>query len=93
VVVKLPWRRVSRRPFPDAGAKRGVSWDGKSSPVPGPPAPAQTINVVCGICEKVIPEGEPTVKIRHGGATAQDPIPPLLPAHSSCFRRELLPKW
>jgi hypothetical protein len=59
---------------------------------PRPPAPAQTINVVCGICEKVITEGEPTVKIRHGG-TSKDPIQPLLAAHSSCFRAELLPRW
>jgi hypothetical protein len=90
-IIRLP-RWGAFRPFTHAGAKRGVSWDRKSSPISGPPAPAQTINVVCGICEKVIAEGEPTVKIRHGG-TSKDPIQPLLAAHSSCFRAELLPRW
>lgn len=88
-MIKLP--RWGAFPFTHAGAKRGVSRDRTSSPVPSTPAPAQTINKVCGICGKKITEGEPTVQVRR--ATTQDPTPPLLPAHSVCFRRELLPPW
>jgi hypothetical protein len=75
-----------------------LPWRLKSSP--NPPRPASEGAVVnnnastptCGICGRGISEGEASVKVRRG-ATTQEPIPPLLPAHSSCFRRELLPKW
>lgn len=99
VTIRLP-RWGAFRPFTRAGAKRGAFRDGISSPIPDAPVPAQTRCLdskqlpatVCGICSKVIAEGEATVKIRHG-ATSKDPTPPLLPAHSVCFRQELLPRW
>ncbi len=90
-IMRLPRRGIFLRPFSSAGAKRGASRAGNSSPIPDPPA--RTISEeVCGICGQTITEGEATVQIRHG-ATSQDPTPPLLPAHAVCFRNELLPRW
>jgi hypothetical protein len=91
----LPWRGAFR-PFTLAGMKRGASRNGMSSPVPDAPAPAaqttvQTISRACGFCGKKITEGEPTVQVRR--ATVADPALPFVPAHSRCFRAELLPRW
>lgn len=89
-MIKLP--RWGAFPFTHAGAKRGVSRDRTSSPVPSTPAPAQTISEsACGICGKKITEGEATVQVRR--ATVADPTLPFAPAHSRCFRAELLPRW
>jgi hypothetical protein len=95
MTIRLPRPRLFASPFSFAGVKRGVSRDGTSSPIPGPPPqPISEVSPVmnCALCAKMIAHEEATVQIRHG-ATSQDPTPPLLPAHARCFRNELLPKW
>lgn len=95
-VTRLPRRRWFFRPFSlAAGAKRGVlDQELSTGLVQGTSAaePDRSATTTCGICGKVIAEGEATVRIRHM-ATSSDPCPPLLPAHSVCFRQELLPRW
>lgn len=93
MAMRLPLRGIFRRPFAHAEVKRGASRSGISSPAPDAPAPAQTISreSACGFCGKKITEGEPTVQVRQ--ATVADPTLPFVPAHSRCFRAELLPRW
>jgi hypothetical protein len=88
VINRLP--RLGLSSFHLRREQRGAPLVRQSSPNQGPLA--QPLSEVCGICGQTIAEGEATVTVRHGPTTL-DPIPPLLPAHSSCFRRELLPKW